>query len=83
MAAGVPVVATAAGSLPEILGEGAALVPVGDADALAAALTSVLDDEARRAALITYGRARAAAFTWEQCAAGLDRLYRDAWSAAH
>ena len=81
MAAGVPVVATAAGSLPEILGEGAALVPVGDADALAAALTSVLDDEARRATLVAYGRRRAAELTWEACAEGLARLYRDACSA--
>jgi glycosyltransferase involved in cell wall biosynthesis len=83
MAAGVPVVATAAGSVPEILGEGAALVPVGDADALAAALNSVLDDEPRRAALVAYGRERAAAFTWQKCADGLARLYRDASSAAY
>jgi glycosyltransferase involved in cell wall biosynthesis len=81
MAAGVPVVATAAGSLPEILGNGAALVPVGDADALAGALTAVLDDEARRVALVAYGRKRAAAFTWQQCAEGLAQLYREAWSA--
>ena len=35
---GLPVVATRAGSIPEIAGDGAELVPVGDADALAGAL---------------------------------------------
>ena len=44
MAAGVPVVASAAGAVPEIVGDGAVLVPVRDVDALAAALVSVLDD---------------------------------------
>ena len=43
MAAGVPVVATRAGSLPEVLGDAAVLVEVGDADALAGALDRVLD----------------------------------------
>lgn len=35
---GVPVVATTAGSLPEVLGDAAVLVPVGDSGALAAAI---------------------------------------------
>jgi alpha-1,3-rhamnosyl/mannosyltransferase len=81
MASGIPVVATTAGALPEILGPGAALVPVGDADALAAALTSVLDDEATRTALIASGRRRAAEFSWTACAEGLTQLYRDAWAS--
>ena len=37
MIAGVPVVRPGAGSLPEVCGDGADLVAVGDADALAAA----------------------------------------------
>ena len=45
---GVPVVATRAGSIPEVAGTGAELVPVGDGDALAAAITRVLDDDSRR-----------------------------------
>ena len=76
MAAGVPVVATDAGSLPEVLGDAAALVPAGDVDALAAALATALalDGDARRA-VVDAGRARAASFSWEACAAGLAELY--------
>jgi glycosyltransferase involved in cell wall biosynthesis len=78
MAAGVPVVATAAGSVPEVVGDGAVLVAPGDADALAGAIAHVLDDDAARAALVARGRARAAMFDWEHCGAGLADLYRAA-----
>ncbi len=76
MAAGVPVVATDAGALPEVLGDAADLVPVGAdlapaarADALAAALVRVLDDDEHRARLVTAGRDRAAAYSWDTTAA--------------
>jgi len=81
MAAGVAVVATAAGSLPEVLGDAADLVPPGDVDALAAALARVLDDAAHRAELIARGRARAASFSWEQCAKAMVALYEEADAA--
>jgi glycosyltransferase involved in cell wall biosynthesis len=78
MAAGVPVVATRAGSLPEVLGEAAAFVDVGDIDRLAETLAQVLDSEERRATLVAAGRDRVARYTWDACAAGLVALYRDA-----
>jgi len=78
MAAGVPVVASAAGAVPEIVGDAAVLVAPRDADALAGALVSVLDDAGARAALVEKGRCRAARFTWEACGAGLAELYSDA-----
>lgn len=78
MAVGVPVVATAAGAVPEICGDAALTVPVGDEEALATALAALLDDTACRAALIARGRSRAVAFTWDRCADGLTGLYRDA-----
>lgn len=81
MSCGVPVVSTTAGSLPEVLGDGAVLVAPGDADALCDALASVLDDDAARRALIDRGRARVARFTWERCADGLVALYRSAVDA--
>lgn len=78
MAAGVPVVATAAGSVPEVVGPAAATVPVGDTEALAAALARTLDDREWRAAQVESGRARATLFSWESLARGMVGLYRDA-----
>ena len=78
MAAGVPVVATRAGSLPEVLGDGAFLVRPSDVDELAGALAACLEDEALRARLVAAGRERSALYSWERCGAGLEQLYRDA-----
>ncbi len=60
MAAGVPVVATAVGNLPSLLGAGrlGALVPVDDPAALAAQMAALLADPARRGALGAAGVAR-------------------------
>jgi glycosyltransferase involved in cell wall biosynthesis len=60
--AGVPLVATAVGGTPELIGEAGELVPYGDAGALAEAVTRLLADPARRAELAAAGRAQAA--TW-------------------
>ena len=65
MAAGTAVVATAAGALPEVLGDAATLVPVGDTDALAGALAAVTGDDGHRRRLVERGRARAAAASWD------------------
>ncbi len=78
MVRGVPVVATRAGALVEVLGDGAELVAVGDPAELAGALACLLDDEAASAELALRGKRRAAAFSWERCADGLAALYRDA-----
>ena len=82
MAAGVPVVATRAGSLPEVLGDGALLVEVGDTDGLAQAVASVLDDPALRQRLDAAGTVQAASFSWRRCGDELARLYRDMVGAA-
>jgi glycosyltransferase involved in cell wall biosynthesis len=78
MRAGVPVVATRAGSVPEVVGDGALLVDPGDTDGLAAALARCLSDDAARRDLVAAGSAWAARFSWESCGAGLELLYRDA-----
>ena len=75
-AAGRPVVATCAGSIPEVAGDGAELVPVGDPDALAGALVRVLGDDDRRRSLVAAGSANVARFSWSATAANLVRLYR-------
>lgn len=58
MAAGVPVIASRVGGIPELVQEGITglLVPAGDPAALASAITGLLDDPARRAALGAGGR---------------------------
>ncbi|MET9418672.1 glycosyltransferase family 4 protein [Streptomyces klenkii] len=60
--AGVPLVATAVGGVPDLVGSAAVLVPYGDPAALAGAVTCLLADPARRAELTAAGRAQAA--TW-------------------
>ena len=76
MAAGVPVVTTRAGALPEVVGDAAELVDPGDTDGLAAALQRVLTDDARRAELVERGRARATQFSWDATADGIVAVYR-------
>jgi len=76
MAAGTPVVATAVGALPEVLGDAARLVPGNDVDALAGALDDVLHDEGAAAALVAAGVERAARYSWDRTADGLADLYR-------
>jgi len=62
MAAGLPVVTTDTGGLPELVGDAGVLVPVGDAAAVAAAVDGLLADEAQRRRLGSAARERAA--TW-------------------
>jgi len=76
MAAGVPVVATAVGAIPEVVGEAARLVPAADTDALAGALAEVLADDRLRADLSAAGRDRSATFTWSRTVDGLIALWR-------
>lgn len=59
MSYGVPVVATLAGGLPEVLGDAGVLVPPGDAPALARALIGLLRDPLARQQLGYAGQLRA------------------------
>ena len=71
-------VATAAGAVPEVVGDGAVLTAPGDGDGLAAALVRVLDGGADVDHLVERGRRRSGGFSWEACAEGLARLYGEA-----
>jgi glycosyltransferase involved in cell wall biosynthesis len=51
MSCGTPIIVTDGGALPEVAGAAGVVVPKGDADALAGAISSLLDDPARRAAV--------------------------------
>lgn len=68
MACGTPVVATAAGALPEVVGDAGVLVPPSDAPALADALNEVLGDERRRDELSARSLEKAAALSWRRTA---------------
>jgi glycosyltransferase involved in cell wall biosynthesis len=76
--AGTPLVATAVGGIPELVGDAAELVPAGDADALAEAVTLVLTDPDRTARLCAAGPRQAATWPDEAATAGqLVELYRE------
>lgn len=78
MSVGVPVVVTAAGAIPEVVGDGALVVDPGDGDGLAASISRVLTGGVGIDELIDRGRKHSATFTWGACAEGLADLYRDA-----
>jgi glycosyltransferase involved in cell wall biosynthesis len=68
MACGASVVTTEGTVMAEVAGDGARLVPVGDAAALAASLVDALDSsESDRAEGAVRARSRAEHFTWEAC----------------
>lgn len=69
MRAAVPVVATAVGGLPELVGDDGILVPAGDAEAVSDAVAVLLDDPVRRADLAERGRRRASGWPDEDATA--------------
>jgi glycosyltransferase involved in cell wall biosynthesis len=73
MASGTPVVAAAAGALPDTCG-GAAVLVEPDGEAFAAALTALAGDERERARLGAAGLERAAGFSWDATARAVDAL---------
>lgn len=76
MQAGVPVVSTTAGAIPEVAGRAAILVEPRDPSALAGALLSVLEDDGLSAHLTAAGRLRASEFSWEATVRAMAATYR-------
>jgi glycosyltransferase involved in cell wall biosynthesis len=79
MACGLPVIATRAGGVPEIVENGLSglLVEPGDADALAAAVTKLLENSTLRDSLAQAGRERVRErFNWDSIAGELAEFYR-------
>lgn len=78
MGCGVPVVASDAGGLPEVVRDGVTgrVVPQGDAGALASAIGELLSDDAMRARMSQAGRERAMRlFNWEVTAQRFEALF--------
>ena len=80
MACGTPLVTTSGTAMAELAGESALLVPPGQPQALAAAIDSLIVSEAspQATARLTTGLEVAAGYTWEACAEGHLRIYRQA-----
>jgi glycosyltransferase involved in cell wall biosynthesis len=80
MSRGVPVIASTAAALPEVVGDGGVLIDPDDIDAWGEAMVKMLLDDQHREEIIARGSARAAGFTWNASADALVRAYRTAYS---
>ena len=78
MSLGVPVVAAARGSLPEVAGDAAVFVDPDDADDIARGIDRLLRDERAAADHAAKGLARAQAFSWRSTARRVYDTYRRA-----
>jgi glycosyltransferase involved in cell wall biosynthesis len=82
--AGTPLVATAVGGLPELVGAAAVLIPPDDVDALDAAVRGLLDDPSLRERYARLGSAQAATWPDEQDTLDQVRLiYAEVTAAAY
>jgi glycosyltransferase involved in cell wall biosynthesis len=78
MAHGAPVVTSRGTATEEVAGKAAIVVDPLDVDAIAGAISSVLDDETAAESMAAAGRERAAEFTWDRSA----ELTADAYEEA-
>lgn len=77
MAAGVPVVVSDRGSLPEVAGDAASPVDPADTDALTLEMERLLEPSEAEAAAMR-GLDRAALYSWDRCATSARAAYRTA-----
>lgn len=75
MRCGTAVLASPHGSLEEILGDGARLIPEDDTDAWASALEHALDDTAWRRTQAEQGHAHSRGYSWERTARRTRDIY--------
>jgi glycosyltransferase involved in cell wall biosynthesis len=68
MTCGTPLIVSDRGSLPEVVGDAAVVVPYGDVAALAGALRALAENGDARARLAQAGRKRASRFSWRRTA---------------
>lgn len=83
MAAGCPVVASDAGSIPEVIGTAGIIAPAADYDAMARGCQRLITDESFRAQTIAAGHERIKGFTKQRLADKMRAFYRAASQAAN
>lgn len=76
MAAGCPVICSAAASLPEVVGDGAIMHDASDAEGFAASVVHIFTNAAFRAELTSRGNKRAALFSWDTATRSMIEVYR-------
>ncbi len=81
MACGTPVLSSNSGSLPEVCGDAALLLPPTDVGEWAQALQQILTDTALRARLIQRGHERVKQYTWRRAAEQTIQIYREVVAA--
>ena len=76
MSAGVPVIASATGALPEVVGDAGVLLAPDDVAGWAQAITRLVSDREWREALRERGLVTAAGYTWQKAAAATSDIYQ-------
>lgn len=77
MACGAPVACSNVSAIPEVVGEAALLFDPYDVEAIASAISHLLEDAALRAELRERGLRRAMQFTWERAARATLAIYQE------
>jgi glycosyltransferase involved in cell wall biosynthesis len=80
MQAGVPVIASTGGALPEVVGKAGITVDPADRSGFSTAMERLLADPAERQRRIEAGREQARLFSWPASAATLLAAYREAFA---
>jgi glycosyltransferase involved in cell wall biosynthesis len=78
LACGVPVVASNASSLPEVVGDAGLLADPNDAGAFAAQIQSLFASPERSAELAARGLRQASAFLWDRAAREMEEVFQEA-----
>jgi len=77
MAAGIPVAASSAGSIPEVCGEAAAYFDPYSVGEMSAVIQKALEDEALRDRLREQGKRQVARYSWSDTAAQIASVFRE------
>ena len=81
MAAGIPVISSTGGSLPEVAGDAACMVDPDDTEGFARHAVELLSSPAQWQRLSDAGRQQAAQFTWRRTAEATLKIYQQCYES--